>query len=67
MAATIMINIMPESQNGHDDEKAEESPDFGFFKRPDNRNKSVNSTVYFGLHVFRMLLISKNTNKKYNN
>ena len=29
---------MPESQNRHDDEKAEESPGFGFFKRPDNRN-----------------------------
>jgi hypothetical protein len=26
MAVTIMINIMPESQNRHDDEKAGESP-----------------------------------------
>jgi hypothetical protein len=28
MAVTIMINIMPESQNRHDDEKAGESPGF---------------------------------------
>ncbi|AFE57449.1 hypothetical protein Q7S_06015 [Rahnella aquatilis HX2] len=67
MAATIMINIMPESQNRHDDEKAEELPGFGFFKRPDDRNKAVYCTAYFGLRIFRVLLISKNTNKKYNN
>jgi hypothetical protein len=44
MAVTIMINIMPESQKRHDDEKAEESPGSGFYKPTDTAKKSVSCT-----------------------
>lgn len=62
-----MINIMPESQNQHDDEKAEESPGFTFLSPQITENTPCVCTKMSLLRVFRMLLISKNTNKKYNN
>ncbi|QLK61956.1 hypothetical protein GE278_14735 [Enterobacteriaceae bacterium Kacie_13] len=66
MAVTIMINIMPESQSRHDNEKAKESQDAGFIcacKSP----KSIGAVHKMSLfYVFRMLSVSENTNKKYN-
>ena len=66
MAVTIMINIMPESQNRHDNEKAKESQDAGFIcaRKLPKRTGGVHKMSLF--YVFRMLSVSKNPNKEYN-
>jgi hypothetical protein len=66
MAVTIMINIMPESQSRHDNEKAKESQDAGFicaYPSPKCGGAVHKMSLFY---VFRMLSVSKNPNKEYN-